>query len=68
MEDTGYLRQVLALRKTFQGFVDDNAALDDWSVLTEEFTIDEAAYYKVTKDQKSVLIGLAPEKIRKMNR
>ena len=68
MEDDGYLRQVFALRRTFQGFLDDNKALDDRCTLTEFFTIGEGEYLPVTPDQRSILMGLAPEKVREMNR
>jgi hypothetical protein len=52
------------LHRTFQLFIDDKRRLGD---RTAEFTIDGAAYYQVTPGQRTVLMGMAPGEIRKLN-
>jgi hypothetical protein len=62
------LRQIFALRRTMQGFIDDNSALDDQSCLTKDFSIDGDRYYLMTPDQRSVLMALAPVSVREINK
>jgi hypothetical protein len=53
-----------ALAKTFQEFIDAKIPQED---RTAEFTIDGAAYYRVTPGQRTVLMAMAPAMVRQLN-
>ena len=59
-----YLRKALALRRKFQQFIDADVPAAE---RTAEFTIDGAAYYKITRAQRKILMEMAPEDVRKAN-
>jgi DNA-binding transcriptional ArsR family regulator len=58
-------RRTGRLRQAFQGFIDDEQTPP--GERTEAFTIDAAAYYKVTPLQFTALLALAPPDIAAMN-
>ena len=64
---TGYLEQVLEMRRAFQRFLDENAAGDwDDKALTALFTLGDGMH-PVTEEQLAVLLDMAPDNVRQMN-
>lgn len=59
-----YLRKALALRRKLQEFIDLNAGR---KVRAERFTLDGKNWNWVTRDQKQILMRMAPEDVRKIN-
>lgn len=52
------------LARTFQGYIDSS---EPDSLRTAEFTVDGAAYYRITPSQYAQLMSVAPADIRKLN-
>ena len=61
------LGRALKLRRAFQQILDENNARDDQEKLTAEFSLDGTAYYKVTPEQKDLLMGMSPPEVREVN-
>ena len=60
-----YLRKALALRRKLQEFLDENSAGD---VADDQgFTLGDGCFRPVTRAQRSILIEMAPEDVRKAN-
>jgi len=51
-----------ALRRVFQKFIDSKSGRK-----SDTFTIDGAAYYHVTPEQRRILMRMAPQNIRDLN-
>jgi hypothetical protein len=60
-----HARAVEELARTFQAFIDSPEALD--AERNAEFTIDGAAYYRITPAQRRELMALAPDDIIALN-
>lgn len=58
-------RKLLFLCQTFQRCIDDKSTL---TARSAEFTIDGAAYYRITPGQRALLMHMAPPHIRALNR